>query len=115
MFSEWTLYERQISADTDSKQSIQLQASSFETALYQLDTLINDSLLRLLLESFDELQDNPIVKLRTHFQKNADKATINEAIEKFDEITDRLLQIGMFGVAFSSDYRSGLNCTKYKI
>lgn len=72
--------------------------------------MINDCLLRLLLEVFAALQQNPIVTLRTHFEKNAEKLTINETVEKFDEITDRLLQIGMFGVAFSSDYRGKLHC-----
>lgn len=102
------MYEKKVQNDTETQQSLQLQASSFESALYQLDELINNCLLKLVLTVFVDLKEEPIDRLRNLFAENADQIEIDENIEKIDKLNDRLLQIGMFGIAFSSDYRSKL-------
>lgn len=72
-----------------------------------MDSLVNNCLLKLVLTVFVDLKKMPIDKLRKLFadENNFDQVEINECIERIDMLNDRMLQIGMFGIAFSSDYR----------
>lgn len=72
-----------------------------------MDSLVNNCLLKLVLTVFVDLKKIPIDKLRKLFadENKFDQVEINECIERIDMLNDRMLQIGMFGIAFSSDYR----------
>lgn len=93
------------------EQSKRLKAASLENALYQLDTLVNDCLLRLVFDVFVELNKEPLTKLRSLVVKHKvsgsedDKLLIDAQVNSFDELSDKLQQIGVFAVAFASNQR----------
>lgn len=93
----------------DDMQSRRLTASALENALYSLDKLINDCLLRLVFTVFDNLKSNPIEQLRALKMKlnetNDAQNKIDIQIEKFDSLADQLQQIGIFAAAFASNHR----------
>lgn len=93
------------------EQSRRLRAAALENALYQLDNLVNDCLLRLVLDVFVELNENPLTKLRSLVVKHTvtaledDKLLIEAQANSFDELSDKLQQIGVIAAAFASNQR----------
>lgn len=91
-------------------QSRRLKAAGLENALYQLDKLVNDCLLRLVFDVFVELNKEPLTKLRSLAVNHkvigleGDKLLF-DAVNSFDELSDRLQQIGVFAAAFASNQR----------
>lgn len=76
-----------------------MKAIELENALYNLENYINDALLRLVFQVFSDMDQNPIEKLR--MQK--DPLALENDVEKFDLLIDRLIQIGHFSTWFSKD------------
>jgi hypothetical protein len=77
------------------KTSQRLKAISLENALYTLENLMNDCLLRVVYEVFEELNQRPFELLRKFNGEN-----LEVEIEKFDLLIDRVIQIGLFGISF---------------
>lgn len=96
---------------TGDDQSRRLKAAGLENALYQLDKLVNDCLLRLVFDVFVELNAEPLTKLRSLVVNHkvtgseAEKLLIDAQVNSFDELSDKLQQIGVFAAAFASNQR----------
>lgn len=85
----------------------QLRATGLENSLYHLDGLVNDSLLRLVYATFVEMRKRPLDLLAEMVECQAE--TIDDRIAQFDEMTDRLQQIGVFAAAFAPNQQGQLN------
>jgi Serendipity locus alpha protein (SRY-A) len=81
----------------------QLKAQLLETALFQLENFVNESVLRLLYQIFMDLSEKPIRKIRDLHRKSPNDPIIDELTADFDSITDRLVQIGIFALAFADN------------
>lgn len=82
-----------------------MRAAILENSLYQLDKLVNDCLLRLVITVFADLDNLPLTKLRKLHEENCIQEELDREIAKFDIIIDRLLQIGIFAIAFCDDQK----------
>lgn len=96
----------------DNRSQCQMNATRLENSLYQLDGLVNDSLLRLVYGVFVEMNAKPLDVLAEliecdegHLKNQKD---IDAQIVRFDEMADRLQLIGDFAAAFAQDQRG--NC-----
>lgn len=90
----------------ESEKNRRLKAEVLETALYQLEHLINECLLRLVFQVLIDLKKDPVQMLRKMKMENVAQDIIDESIFDFDLILDRLVQIGIFAIAFSTNYKS---------
>lgn len=84
-----------------SEDDKRLKAEHVQYTLHNLDKLVNDSLLRLFFIVFAELNQNPVAKLRAMKKSIIEQDAVEQQIDKFDDILDRLIQIGAFAVAYS--------------
>lgn len=75
-----------------------LKADILEAAMYQLENLINDALLRLVLDTFKDVKN---------FSTKQLLVTDNDedAQDVIDGIIDRLFQIGRFGIMFADEMK----------
>lgn len=112
VLKECISFQKECSLDnsiTIDMQNCRLKAAALENALYGLDKLINDCLLRLVFAVFVELQGNPIEHLRilkSELNENENTQNIiDKEIENFDTISDKLQQIGIFAAAFAINHR----------
>jgi hypothetical protein len=80
-----------------------MKAQLLETALLQLENVVNESVLRLLYQVFLDLSKNPIQKLRKLLKDSHNDLLIDELTTEFDCIIDRLMQIGIFALAFADN------------
>lgn len=71
-----------------------LQAQQLQNALYGLDRLMNECFLRVFYTTFADLQ--PLISERTI-------PPAKQFTEQFDDILDRLIQIGLFAMAYTSN------------
>lgn len=90
----------------ESEKNRRLKAEILETALYQLEHLINECLLRLVFQVLSDLKKDPVQLLRKMKMENTEQIIIDELICDFDLVLDRLVQIGIFAIAFSTNYKS---------
>lgn len=88
-----------------------MKAEHVQFALHNLDKLVSDCLLRLIFIVFAELNQNPVAKLRK--MKEFEQIEVDQQIDKFDDILDRLTQIGGFAVAYSQNAK-GKSPLKWK-
>lgn len=95
---------------SDDDSQCQLSATRVENALYQLDGLVNDSLLRLVYAVFVEMAAKPLNVLAEMIECDADEAEVDNQIAHFDEVADRLQQIGIFAAAFAPNLSGLLVC-----
>lgn len=91
-----------------------MKAEHVQYALHNLDKLVNECLLRLFFIVFAELSQNPVAKLRSMKLSIVERNVIDHQIEKFDDILDRLIQIGAFAAAYSQNAKGKPNdsCAK---
>lgn len=94
------------SLDNPDEQNRQLKAATLENSFYQLDRLINDSLLKLVFAVFVELKMEPIQKLRDLCDNGSSQDDIDGQVDKIDELFEKIIQIGSFAMSFSWDYKS---------
>lgn len=97
ILSEYKILENEFLDNSCIELSVQFGATSLESALCNLEKLLNDCLLRLVFNVFVHIEQNPIEKLRKEFMDGQKE----QAIQEFDQLTDRLLQIGIFAAAFA--------------
>lgn len=89
--------------DSSTEDDKRMKAEHVQYALHNLDKLVNDCLMRLFFIVFAELNQNPVAKLRTMKRSIDEQNALDAHIDKFDEISDRLTQIGAFAVAYSQN------------
>lgn len=79
-----------------------LEAQNLADALENLDRLVNDCLLREFLVIFNELDDRPLQQIREAklLPSNAAQSLVDEKIKRFDDVLDRLIQIGLLSIAY---------------
>ncbi|XP_063695677.1 serendipity locus protein alpha-like [Culicoides brevitarsis] len=75
-----------------------LKADILEAAMYQLENLINDALLRLVIDTFKDLKCFSVKNLLE------DSSEVDPQ-EIIDGIIDRLFQIGRFGIMFADEMK----------
>lgn len=88
---------------TNTENEKRLRAQQLQNALGNLDKLMNECLLRVFCTIFIDLKNNPIRKLRALQTANREDDKIQEEIENFDDVLDRVIQIGTFAIAYSCD------------
>uniref|UniRef100_A0A1B0CL79 Regulator of microtubule dynamics protein 1 n=1 Tax=Lutzomyia longipalpis TaxID=7200 RepID=A0A1B0CL79_LUTLO len=98
--------EEECAAECATDLNRRFKAELLEVALTHLEQTVNSSLLRLVCHVFVELSENPVATFREAVRRA--KETDNESFlegetEKFDLLLDRILQIGVLGIAFSGD------------
>ncbi|CRK88982.1 CLUMA_CG002675, isoform A [Clunio marinus] len=76
-----------------------MKAMDLETSLCSLESFLNNSLLRLVVEVFHVMDGKTIERLKN----SSNSSTVDVEIEKFDLLIDRLIQIGHFAISFSRD------------
>lgn len=88
-----------------SERDKRLQAQKLLNALYSLDRLMNECFLRVFYTTFSDRQSNPILNLKALRSggKLSDKQAQEEFLDRFDDILDRLIQIGIFAMAYTSN------------
>lgn len=96
--------EQSISHHLDEQSQCQLNATRLENALYQLDGLVNESLLRLVYSVFVEMSSKPLDVLAELVECKQNEE-VDDQIVRFDETADRLQQIGTFAAAFAPDQK----------
>ncbi|XP_058835934.1 serendipity locus protein alpha-like [Topomyia yanbarensis] len=87
-------------------QNRRLRASVLESAFFQLETQVNDCLLRLVFETFAELDRKLISKIRKLVTEKANEEEISGATTKFDETVDKMMQIGLFAISYADNYKA---------
>lgn len=96
-------FEEEFSLSQPGKKSNEstqrMKAIELENALYSLETYVNNALLRLVFEVFHVMDKNVIENLL----KIKKPSELEDEIEKFDLIVDRLIQIGHFAIWYSRD------------
>ncbi|XP_037916626.1 serendipity locus protein alpha [Hermetia illucens] len=83
----------------------QFTATVFENCLYQLEDLVNESLLRLVFQVLVDCSQHSVESLRRLIDKNAGDE-LDNIIADFDVNVDRILQIGIFAMALAVDVRA---------
>lgn len=101
-------YEICCNTDTATEDDKRLKAEQVQYTLNNLDKLVNDCLLRLFYIVFAELNQNPVSKLRTMTELHIERNAVDQQIDKFDDILERLIQIGAFAVAYSQNAKGKL-------
>ncbi|CAB3365409.1 Hypothetical predicted protein [Cloeon dipterum] len=85
----------------ESANLINLQLGALADNLLQLEIVVNNALLRLVLEVFADV-DASIAKLTT---ADKDSGDFEKRVSDFDMYVDRVMQIGLFAIACSSDVK----------
>lgn len=107
IMSEYENLKTQINNETPELTMINLFLNSLIDALYRLERKVNISVLTLIMEVFSD----PLRALRklvkicgtSLFVDKRSKSDLNEAIEDFDQLSDKALQIGSFAIACCRD------------
>lgn len=81
-----------------NESSQRMKSIELESSLCSLENFVNNALLRLAVEVF-HLMDGSVIKRLIE----TDEAELEDEIEKFDLLVDRLIVIGRFGISFSVD------------
>lgn len=107
ILKECIALEEECAADAgDTDLNRRFKAELLEVALTHLEQAVNNSLLRLVCHVFVELTENPVDGFRKAVRKakqEEDNDALEAETEKFDLLLDRILQIGILGIAFSTD------------
>lgn len=77
-----------------------MKAIELESSLCSLESFVNNALLRLVYEVFQDGVKNIVEHLKSAAD---DSSNLEQEIEKFDLYVDRLIQIGHFAIWFSRD------------
>lgn len=83
-----------------------LEALSLQRALYSLESFLNEALLRLIFNSFHNMEEISITRLKDVLNMNTSSAEVDKLIADFDVNMDRIQQIGVFAIAFTTDIKT---------
>ncbi|XP_061517474.1 serendipity locus protein alpha-like [Anopheles gambiae] len=88
--------------DTSDKK---LRVSVLESAIYQLETHVNECLLRLVYDTFGDTDRTLLAQLRTHIAGVSYEEQIDELTKPFDSFVERLMQIGLFAISYADSLK----------
>ncbi|KAG5671400.1 hypothetical protein PVAND_001598 [Polypedilum vanderplanki] len=77
-----------------------MKAIELENALCKLENFINDALLRLVYQTFNDINSDPFKNL---LENMIDSDLEKIEIEKFDTLIERFLLIGQFAISFCKE------------
>ncbi|XP_055614095.1 serendipity locus protein alpha-like isoform X2 [Uranotaenia lowii] len=80
-----------------------LKAGLLEGAIYQLEIQANDCFLRLVYETFSELDRNLVGQMRKLVTDDAKDEKMDALADRFDNMVDRIMQIGLFTLSYADD------------
>lgn len=86
-------------------QNRRLKASVLESAIYQLETQVNDCLLKIVFETFAEMDRKLIGRLRKMVKEGASDEEIDNMTNRIDTMVDRIMQIGLFAISYADNYK----------
>ncbi|XP_058067359.1 serendipity locus protein alpha-like [Anopheles bellator] len=101
---ECAAMERAAPSETGSSNK-KLCASVLEAAIYQLETRVNECLLRLVYETFGDTDRRLLAELRKRIGSTTDEDDMDELTKPFDAYVDRLMQIGLFAISYADDLK----------
>ncbi|XP_021707680.1 serendipity locus protein alpha [Aedes aegypti] len=87
-------------------QNRRLKASVLESAIYQLETQVNDCLLKIVFETFAEMDRKLIGRLRKMVKEGASDEEIDNMTNRIDTMVDRIMQIGLFAISYADNYKA---------
>ncbi|XP_050093087.1 serendipity locus protein alpha-like [Anopheles aquasalis] len=96
--------ERAASDGTGSSDK-KLFASVLEAAIYQLETLVNECLLRLVYDSFGDTDRRLLTELQRILASKPSEEDLEEHTKPFDQFVERLMQIGLFAISYADDLK----------
>ncbi|XP_035895460.1 serendipity locus protein alpha-like [Anopheles stephensi] len=93
---------------TDSRQDSsdrKLRVSILESAIYQLETHVNECLIRLVYDTFGDTDRRLLAQLRTSISSSVSEEQIEELTKPFDSYVERLMQIGLFAISYADNLK----------
>lgn len=100
---ECIAFQKECSIEKSNENMRSLQAAILENALYQIEDFLNESLLRLVFDTFLGYKKYSVGNLKKIFNAGLDSDEIDEKIAEFDLNVDKTIQIGLFAIAFTSN------------
>uniref|UniRef100_A0A182K6W1 Serendipity locus protein alpha n=1 Tax=Anopheles christyi TaxID=43041 RepID=A0A182K6W1_9DIPT len=82
-----------------------LRVSMLESAIYQLETHVNECLLRLVYDTFGDTDRMLLAQLRTNIKGVSCEEQIDEVTKPFDSFVERLMQIGLFAISYADSLK----------
>lgn len=110
ILTEYENLKRQLHSDPPDPTMNNLFITTLTDSLYRLERKINISVLTLVMEVFSDTY-GPLKKLIkicgiSLCAKKRSQNDLSEAIEEFDQLTDKSVQIGKFAIACCRDKNS---------
>lgn len=102
---ESNAFQKECSIEKGNDNMRNLQAAILENALYQVEDFLNDSLLRLIYDTFLGYKKYSVENLKKLISAGLEKEELQEKIAEFDLNVDKTTQIGVFAIAFTSNPR----------
>lgn len=87
-------------------QNRRLKASVLESAIYHLETQVNDCLLKIVFETFAEMDRKLIGRMRKLVKEEASEEEIDNMTNRIDTMVDRIMQIGLFAISYADNYKA---------
>ncbi|XP_052891808.1 serendipity locus protein alpha-like [Anopheles moucheti] len=93
--------------ENDGKDSSdkKLRVSILESAIYQLETHVNECLIRLVYDTFGDNDRRLLAQLRTSISSGVSEEQIDELTKPFDNFVERLMQIGLFAISYADNLK----------
>uniref|UniRef100_A0A182Q0P1 Serendipity locus protein alpha n=1 Tax=Anopheles farauti TaxID=69004 RepID=A0A182Q0P1_9DIPT len=91
-------------AEQDSSDK-KLRVSILESAIYQLETNVNECLLRLVYDTFGDTDRRLLAQLRSSINASVGEDEIDEHTKPFDSFVERLMQIGLFAISYADNLK----------
>ncbi|XP_015116249.1 uncharacterized protein LOC107040619 [Diachasma alloeum] len=107
IMSEYDNLKEQISSEKPDSMLNSLFYNTFTDALYRLERKVNVSVLSLVLEMFSEPFGSlkKLVKMcgNSLAPDKRSQEDLNDLVEDFDQVTDKVMQMGLYAIACCSD------------
>uniref|UniRef100_A0A182IK74 Uncharacterized protein n=1 Tax=Anopheles atroparvus TaxID=41427 RepID=A0A182IK74_ANOAO len=82
-----------------------LRVSILESAIYQLETHVNECLLRLVYETFGDTDRRLLSQLRENITSTTSEDELEGLTQPFDAFVERLMQIGLFAISYADNMK----------
>uniref|UniRef100_A0A182MBH0 Serendipity locus protein alpha n=1 Tax=Anopheles culicifacies TaxID=139723 RepID=A0A182MBH0_9DIPT len=82
-----------------------LRVSVLESAIYQLETHVNECLIRLVYDTFGDTDRRLLTQLRTSISSSVSEEQIDDLTKPFDNFVERLMQIGLFAISYADNMK----------
>lgn len=98
-------FQKECSTEKGNDNMRNLQAAILENALYQVEDYLNESLLRLIYDTFLGYKKHSVDNLKKLIHAGLEEDELKETIAEFDLNVDKTTQIGVFAIAFTTNPR----------